>query len=315
MSGYKTISCSVTGYQKKVENRQCEDATKVIHTSKGTIISVADGHGDRRCLFSSIGAKLAVKAICDVLKEYLKRVSDDPFVYWNTNRYNIAKDIIRLFSHYVVLDYKNRYDFSISDSEVNDINEHIDNYFDKSNESISAQELREKYTRKKNLKDKLSRILFLYGTTVRASLLTDKYIFNCSLGDGDTIAIINGNVEWLLPKSESYASDTASLCEPFENVVEAFMFSLIRCNPIYLNEKKNLDDIALDISTLILSTDGLRNSFVANSLFERKIKEISDYVHSDKKVIKTSKIKSLYNKLSMDSIFQDDISTVIAIKK
>ena len=70
MRTYKTISCAVTGYRKKMDGLPCEDATKVRHTLKGTIIAVADGHGDKRCLFASVGAKLATKAVCDILKIY-----------------------------------------------------------------------------------------------------------------------------------------------------------------------------------------------------------------------------------------------------
>ena len=53
MRTYKTISCSVTGYRKKRENIPCEDATTVLRASRGTIVAVADGHGDLKVSFTS----------------------------------------------------------------------------------------------------------------------------------------------------------------------------------------------------------------------------------------------------------------------
>jgi len=314
MRAYKTISCSVTGYRKVLDNLPCEDATKVVHTLKGTIIAVADGHGDRRCLFASIGAKLATKAVCDVLKFYLKASTSDAATYWNSLRREIAMNISQAFSDYVVLDYKSRCGERITNQELEELRNHIREYFENSVDSMTPTEIRNKYLNKKRLNDRLSKILFLYGTTVRATVLTDTYLFNCALGDGDTVAVINGHVEWLLPQTESYSCETASLCEPFEGVVESFLFSFMECKKSNDSKETDTSDISVFVPAVILSTDGLRNSFFSTRLFEKKIKEISESVCMNDKKTRVSNLRRLYEKLSMESVFQDDISTVIAAR-
>lgn len=313
MRAYKTISCSVTGYRKKTGGLACEDATRVIHTSVGTVAAVADGHGDKRCLFASIGAILATKAACDALKRYLKAAPDDVAAYWNSLRREIAIDICRKFACYAVEDYRVRCKDRITNKEAQELEQHIREYFENSEQALTPSEMREKYMNRKFLNDKLSKILLLYGTTVRASVLTDAYIFNCALGDGDTVAVINDRVEWLLPQTEAYACETASLCEPFETAVESFLFSFVECKAAPSGGSA-VSNTAMFVPTLMLCTDGLRNCFFSASLFEKKVLDISRSAHLGRKETRASNLKRLYEKLSMQSVFQDDISTVIAIR-
>lgn len=315
MRAYKTISCSVTGYRKKLDDLPCEDATKVLHTLKGTLIAVADGHGDKRCLFASTGARLATKAACEILKLYLKAVAGDAAAYWNSLRREIAMDIAKTFAYYVLSDYKSRCKERITEQEVLELQQHIREYFKQSDKSLTPSELREKFINRKRLDDKLSKILFLYGTTVRASVLTDSYIFNCALGDGDTIAVINDCVEWLLPQTEAYGCETASLCEPFETVMDSFMFSFVECKSSAYQCDDVVRDTSVFVPALILSTDGFRNSFFSSSLFEKKVLDITEAAQMNKKESRVSNLKLLYEKLSMESVFQDDISTIFAIRK
>lgn len=314
MRAYKTVSCSVTGYRKKIENLPCEDATRVLHTLKGTLIAVADGHGDKRCLFASTGAKLATRAACEILKLYLKAVVGDASAYWNSLRREIAMDIAKTFAYYVLSDYKSRCKGRITEQEVLELQQHIWEYFRQSDKSLTPSELREKFINRKRLNDKMGEILLLYGTTVRASVLTDSYVFNCALGDGDTIAVINGRVEWLLPQTEAYGCETASLCEPFETVIDSFMFSFVECKSFACSSDDAVRDTSVYVPALILSTDGFRNSFFSSSLFEKKVLEIAEAVQINKKGSRVSNLKLLYEKLSMESVFQDDISTIFAIR-
>lgn len=313
MSTYKTISCSVTGYQKKLEGLPCEDAIKVVHTATATIVAVADGHGDRRCVFASIGARLATKAACEVLKAYLRKVPPNAVVYWNSLRREIAIRISKAFTNLVLSDYRFRCKDQITEHEALELRNHITELLSDDQKEMSPEAVREKYIKKNKLDKELSKILLLYGTTVRATVLTDSYLFNCGLGDGDTIAVINGNVEWLLPKSVAYECETASLCEPIEDVVDSFAFSFVECKNT-TKVKDAVSDNSAVISTLILATDGFRNSFYSYSMFEKKVKAIADAAHSQEYFLKRAKLKKLYEKLSTESVFQDDISTVFAIR-
>ena len=314
MRTYKTISCSVTGYRKKRENIPCEDATTVLRASRGTIVAVADGHGDKRCLFASVGARLAVRAACNVLKLYLSKVAGNASIYWNSLRQEIAIDIAKAFADSAVEDFKARCSERITQQEVSELKRHIREYFKGSDDALTPTELREKYINNKKWNDKLGSILFLYGTTVRASVLTDCYIFSCALGDGDSVAVINDRIEWLLPKSEAFECETASLCEPFEFVIDSFLFSFVECKKESPQGKGRVKDTGMFVPTVLLATDGLRNSFLSDSLFEKKMLEISRAAHLNSREAKPSRLRLLYEKLSRESAYQDDISTVIAIR-
>ena len=226
----------------------------------------------------------------------------------------IAIDIAKTFAYYAIDDYHIRCKDHITDQEVLELQQHICEYFNSTGKSMTPTELREKYINKKRLDDRIGKILFLYGTTVRATVLTDSYLFNCALGDGDTIAVINDRVEWLLPQAEAYGCETASLCEPIETVVDSFVFSFVECRNAGVSEESVVNSTSVFVQTVILSTDGFRNSFFSQYLFEKKILSISKSAQSNGKETKGSKLKVLYEKLSMNSVFQDDISTIIATR-
>lgn len=299
MNPYKTLSCSVTGYRKKMEGFPTEDATKVVHTKKGAVVAVADGHGDRRCIYAFVGSRLAVKAACHVLKTYLKSEGGDPSEYWNSHRREIAIALYKAYAKSVIEDYASRCKDRITKEEASQLLLHVEGYLKGQGRRLTPEEIREKYLAEKRLEDRLGGILFLYGTTLRASVLTDSYLFNCALGDGDTVALIEDRIEWLLPKADLYACETASMCESLDSVLDSFLFSFVAYS---------------DVTAVMLSTDGFRNSFFSPYLFEKKVAEIIQWVKRNKRGVKTSRLKEAYERLSRESVFQDDISTVIAVR-
>ena len=313
MRVYNTMSCSVRGYRKQLTHSPCEDATKVVHTHKGTIIAVADGHGDARCTLASVGAKLATDAACSVLGRYLKGAPQKPSEWWNSQRNQIAAEIWQNFALSVVEDYRGQINSKLSDEMAIMVKERIKSYFCLSDEVLTPDEMRERYAKQQMVDKTLENILFLYGTTVRASVLTESYLFNCALGDGDTIALIDDRVEWLLPQTELFGTETASLCEPAEDVVNSFLFSYVPCVADALQDEP-YEEGAVFAPTVLLATDGFRNSFFSEAGFKEKIKELSGEAHSLKKPLRQGRLKRLYEKLSRESVFQDDISTVIATR-
>lgn len=314
MNTPKTISCSVTGYRKQLEGKPCEDATRVIRLKNATILSVADGHGDPRCLFAHIGSRLAVRAACDVLKKYYKRIGkEDPSVYWNARRTEIAQDIVKCFSCYAVEDYSARCPSSITSDEQKTVFDYIDKEFVQSKESCTPEQIRQRYTQRKRIGDKLQSILFLYGTTLRASLITDRYMFHLAIGDGDTVILVDDRIEWVLPKAEAFECETASLCESAEDAVNDFLFSYTEIKA-ELAEKTKLSDLGVCPQMIALSTDGLRNSFYSDTSFADKMAEIyKNEKNGDVKHLRI--IKTLFSKLTRESAFQDDVSAIFAVTK
>ena len=312
MKTLKTISCSVTGYRKQLEGKPCEDATRVIHTKNATVVAVADGHGDPRCLFAHIGSQLAVRAACDVLKKYSKRIGKEaPSVFWNSRRSEIAQSVVQNFSRLAVLDYACRCVDSISADDKKILINHINREFSKEKEICTPEQIRQQYALKKRISDRLQSILYLYGTTLRASLITDRYMFHMAIGDGDTMILVDDSVEWVLPKSEAYECETASLCESAENVIDNFLFSYIEIYEEKSREYK-LDRTGVCPQMIVLSTDGFRNSFFHEKFFAEKLKDMYVFEQrSDANCVR--QIKKLFEKLTRESIFQDDISAVLCI--
>ncbi len=308
MRRFHTVSCSVTGHRKRLEGLVCEDATRVLHTGGGTVIAVADGHGDRRCLHASVGAQLAVAAACDTLKRYLRSVKGDAARYWNGLRREIARDTVKAFAGAVLTDYRARYSERLSEAAFTELEAHVASYFASSEETFTPSQLRERYENKKRLDSALSGVLYLYGTTVRATVLTDAYLFNLALGDGDSLAVVDGRLEWLLPKSDAYECRTASMCEPLGASSEAFEFSFVSLSD-GKRGARGIDDVRVNVSAVVLATDGLRNSFFSERIFADKL---LDVISAGSKRSDSGKLRRLYERLSMQSVFQDDISTVIA---
>lgn len=305
----KTISCRVTGYRKLIDGKPCEDATRVVHLKTATIVAVADGHGDHRCVFAHIGSELAVRAACEALKLYYVKIkNEDPSVYWNSSRIEIAQCVVQTFSRFAFSDYITRCPEVANLEEQKEIFDHIDGMYTINKEACTPDEIRKKYAQKKRAGDKLRQILYLYGTTVRASLVSDKYMFHMALGDGDTMILVHDSVEWVLPKSEAYECETASLCEDPEDVLNDFVFSYteLRQND---HETEKLDDVSICAQMLILSTDGLRNSFYSERALEHKIRIVAECAELESKRI-SKKLKALFSKLTQESVFQDDISAV-----
>ncbi len=314
MSRQTTLSCSVTGYRKSSLGRPCEDATRVLHTRGGTILAVADGHGDARCIYADIGAALAVRAAADVLKGMLAEMGGAlPADFWNSRRRMVAEEIVRAFSLYAVLDFSVRCPTGITADEVEELREHILALYRTRGEVLSPDEMRARYALRHRREERLARILYLYGTTVRASVFAETYMFNLALGDGDTVAVIDGRVEWLLPPASAYATETASLCGRSDSVVEEFDFSYVDVRRSEAADRPSLTDISVADPVLLVSTDGLRNSFFSDTAFCQKVLAMAETARTQGARTMSRRLRRLYEKLSRASVYQDDISSVMAV--
>ncbi len=311
MRSYTTLSSSVTGYQKSLEGRPCEDAVKVIRVGGATLMAVADGHGDRRCLFAHIGASLAVRAACEVLKRFYKMCDcRSPAVYWNTYRTEIARALVKTFLTSVVRDYAVRASAQLTEEERDALLGLIGDAYCVPVGAYTPEQIRMRYQKRKALEDRLSQISYLYGTTVRAAVLTSDYMFNLALGDGDTVAVIEDHVEWLLPASVAYECETASLCEDINTLPEEFLFSYVELGN---GTAGGVADLRRNVKMVVLSTDGLRNAFTSEFSYMEKIKHIAMAMCERNRRNTSRAVKCLFEKLTMESVFRDDITAVFAV--
>lgn len=307
MRTFRTVSCRVTGYRKKNEGKPCEDATKVLKTGRFTVISAADGHGDRRCVLANIGSQFAVKSACEVLGGYGKQMGKlPPSEYWNFRREEIAGNIVKEYARLCVEDYRKRFTL-LSNEEASELFEYINGFDRKEQEALTSEQIREKYAKRKLLNERVEKILYLYGTTLRASVVGDKYVFSIAIGDGDTVMVTDGGVKWLIPKSAAYENTTYSMCDDFSHILSEFVFSYTELSQ---GEKRGISDNSYNMKMLVLSTDGLRNSFYDDGDFGKKLTEIESLVKEKGTKRLSRPLKRLFCRLTRESVFQDDISAV-----
>lgn len=316
MKSINTVSCSVTGYRKILENASCEDSFKVTHLKDMTIMSIADGHGDSKCLFSNIGSKIAVKAAVETLKTYAKKINEsDASVYWNSHRLEIAQFLVKRFANEVINDYVVRRKSQITAIEAEELKMYISEQYTPNRLTCSPNEIRQLYERKKRLANRIQEILYFYGTTVRATVLTGTYIFSMALGDGDTIVVLDDGVEWLLPQGAAFECETASLCDDWSIVVEEFVFSFIDITGTGPKDTQDISQNNIKPKMVALCTDGLRNSFIAERFFKAMMQQVSCELCGKGAFRMSSVLKPLFEKLSRESVFQDDITAVFAHMK
>ena len=117
-----------------------------------------------------------------------------------------------------------------------------------------------------------------------------------------------------MPQAEAFECETASLCESFETIVDSFVFSFVECRATRENGNDNISDTSVYAPMVMLATDGFRNSFFSPFLFEQKVKDIGESACLNKRAVRVANLKLLYEKLSKESVFQDDISTIIATR-
>ncbi len=312
MRNYTTLTSSVTGFRKQEDGRHCEDALKVVRIDGATLMAVADGHGDRRCSYADIGAALAVRAACEVLKQFTKNIrTGDPAVYWSVYRTPIAQAIVQAFYLLVLEDYHIRQAGQTTSEEMAALRELVENVYRRPSGTFTPEQIRERHRRRKVLEERLSQIVYLYGTTLRASVLTSDYIFSLAVGDGDSVVVIGEHVEWLLPAAAAYECETASLCEDINTLPSAFLFSYLEIGDA---NSGTVADVRQPIRMVSLSTDGLRNSFIGDTLFCEKLLHIADAMCTKNRRNTRRAVETLFQKLTMESVYRDDITAVFAVE-
>ena len=201
------------------------------------VIAVADGHGSSACPCSEIGSRVAVNVFCDMMAQYCyKYQSDMPSLGRLLNK---EPDTIRI-AQAIEYDWKNRVhrDYTLSKR--------------KRPERLSAEEEKDD-----------TNIHRLYGTTLLGALITENFIFLFQLGDGDVILVEEGQVRPLLKNQRLLGVETHSLSKK-----DAWRNAITSLHT--LEEFKNRPMM------LMLSTDGLSNSYVSNEEF---YKSCIDYLH------------------------------------
>jgi len=303
---YHIVTRSAIGYKKVLRGKSSEDAIDTVRLKKAVICAVADGHGDPRCKYASIGSKLATKVACGVLRDVVTGIPNITklYDYFCDYRDEIAQQIVQEWNKSVFEDYLIKGD-SDKAIQVNDaMFEYINSMFSPIGKQMSIEETRRYYANRDTLVDFLHQITKLYGTTLNAVVITENFIFGIGIGDGDIIAVQGKQVDWLLRPSEQFSTRTESLCYKPQAALEAFRSIVVRKTK---SKKRRLADTGVQPDYVLLATDGLRNSFLSDERFVEKLISIS----AEKKqgYIKFQRNSQRWiEQLTKDSSYQDDIT-------
>lgn len=281
-----------------------EDAITVIRRRNSVICAVADGHGDPKCKYADIGSKLATSVACEVLRAVIDGSLNitAQYDYFTDRREEIAQSIIQGWNRAVFTDYLSKSNEVTASKD--EMFEYIDTMFSSRGKSMSVEETRKYYFKRDSLADTLHQITKFYGTTLNAVVITEKFIFCIGIGDGDIIAVQGKQIDWLLPPSEQFSTRTQSLCYKPQVAFEAFRSIVIRKTK---SKNRRITDTGINPDFVLLTTDGLRNSFVSDDHFAEKLLNIC--MEKKQEYIKFRRSSQKWiEQLTKDSLYQDDIT-------
>ena len=296
----------VTGYRKQSRGLGCEDATAIYNGGDVCFMACADGHGDPKCKYAARGAELAASIAVKELRsasegyESLRELGQ----WLNEERESLMKRLVCSWVEAVLEDYRLKHPEDVVFAErYEDLVRYSREIYSVREGNVSVKEFRELAKYRHNCDSAIYPITLLYGTTLNAAVITDKFVFAIGIGDGDVVAVNGRRVEWLLPRSTRYATGTDSLCRNFGEILERYSAILV---PV--NRGNKLKDSAFIPEFVMISTDGLRNAFLSDEDFADKLLEISSVWKNGKgnRFVRCS--KEWIEERSRYGVMQDDIS-------
>ena len=302
---YHVIKRSVTGYKKLKSGKVCQDAVKSVSLKNAVVCAVADGHGDPRCKNSHKGALFAVNCAVSVLSKIVANVPlTKLYAHVLQNREQIIQSIIREWNVLTVEDFESENE-AFETEKLQRIKQYVSTLFEQRNRCISSENASELFLQQAEIDDGLKRITHLYGTTLNAVLITKDFVFCLGIGDGDVTFVQNGKAYWMLPPSEQYSTSTSSLCYKPQKALEHFYSTVVRIDG--KRKRQNpLFKTGINPDYIMVSTDGLRNSFVSDDHFVEKLVSISKGKPNYSSIKKQG--KKWIETLTKESLYQDDIT-------
>lgn len=302
----------VTGYKKQQRGQGCEDATYVKNIGDAVIMACADGHGDRRCKYASRGAEIAARVIVSVLEKKRREADDlcDFGELLNDSRNEIAESVVTSWVGGVLDDYRLNFpDDTVFAEKYEELRGYSERIFATREGSMTVREMREISEYRHRCEEAIYKITLLYGTTVNAAVICNKFVFAIGIGDGDVVAVNGRRVEWLSPRFERYSTVTSSLSHRFDLVRESFSAILVPVSAgRRINESRFLPELVM------ISTDGLRNAFLSDEEFADKLLDIADVLKRGEGYTFVRKSMTWIEERTKYGVTQDDISFCIATK-
>ncbi len=225
---YELFCCSVRGASHIRKDTPCEDYGIKLDAGDIKLFSVADGHGDPNCIRSSTGSEYACKIAGEALESFARSVAANGFEE-------------RLFD---------RADCSLLMDRL--IRSIVGKWISAVDDDFAANPLtEEEYSTAFRLGDEYRRgvkIERMYGTTLIAGLLTERYLLLLQQGDGRCVVFnSDGTASQPIPWDDRcVGTATTSLCD-------ADAAGSVRYHVINLEENP--------VIACIAGTDGVEDSF------------------------------------------------------
>jgi hypothetical protein len=233
------------GYDHIKENSPREDFGETKVTDSCRIFAVADGHGDSNCPRSSFGSETACHVAIAGLEHFAKEIAENSLgaeiIAPGKNQEKRIRPLIATI---------------------------VSMWRDAVNAEFTANPLtpeeRAKCDRYLERYDRGEKIEHIYGTTLIAGLLTDKYLLLLQQGDGRCDVFgANGEVSQPIPWDDKcFANVTTSLCE--DDASE-------RCRYCVIDIAKN------PVIACIADSDGVEDSFASMELLHCYHRDILIY--------------------------------------
>lgn len=205
---YKVFNVSIRGASHIRKNTPCEDFGASEITENCKIFAVADGHGATECFRSAIGSEYVCKAAMNALHTFALNIEenaweDELLHYPKKQEVYIRQLISNIFSTW-----------------INSVNTQWEENPITEDEKLLAGKYLDGYMQGEKVEH-------IYGTTLIAGLMTDRYLLLLQQGDGHCdVFDINGNVSQPIPWDERcFANVTTSVCDT--DAVESCRYCLI----------------------------------------------------------------------------------------
>jgi len=235
-TNYIGFAVSTLGHSHKATN-VCQDASGFYSNNKASIIAVSDGHGSKIHCRSDIGSKIAVNVGINAIKSFV----DEHPAFTGLQ----GKDIDALLKQ-----LKENIIYKWNESILSHLKENPLN-----NEELNSisKDDKDEYLDNKTITNYAS----IYGATFIASVVTNKYWFILQLGDGDAVILDARGFYMPMPIDEHlHFNATTSLCE--KDAIDNFRHTFGITSPV----------------SIMLSSDGLKNSFINVDYFYAVLKDI-----------------------------------------
>lgn len=182
MTDYSARCITFTGASHKRRDMVCQDHSGFVVTQNYSLAIVADGHGSK--IRSEIGSRFAIEACMDSVEEML---SDS-----NSSELN--------------------------DGRLGELKEMISNsWLDKVSYYHGEHKLSDEEIRKAGMPSSSKEVFALYGTTLIAAVMTEKFVLVLQMGDGGCVMIFDDGRALIANTLDKSCDDihTTSLSNPY----------------------------------------------------------------------------------------------------